>query len=213
MLKINGLEKLSEEEIKNIDINILELFINMLEGLTPVNRLGDTINISDVKSCDILDENVDDTFEFSLDNGYKLERIIYYKKYGDLLVEIDDDLEAYIYAYDIETEGLKYRNHFYKKGDIKVIDTSRNEDYNFKVLIENQMDIILINFKDKNFNKLEFIRELLNGKHDQEFLKSVLPKDDLTIKYRGIGNEYVISYKDNKLISEEEREIDYGKER
>ena len=213
MLKINGLEKLSEEEINNIDINVLELFINMLEGLTPVNRLGDTVNISDVKSCDILDENVDDSFEFSLDNGYKLERITYFKKYGDLLVEIDDGLEAYIYAYDMGIEGLKYRNHFYKKGDIKVIDTSRNGDYNFKVLMEDQMNILLINFKDKNFNKLELIRELLDGKCDQEYLKSVLPKKDLTIKYRGVGNEFVISYKDDVLISEEEREIDYGKER
>lgn len=213
MLKINGLEKLSEEEIENIDISVLELFINLLDGLIPVNRLGDTVNISDVKSCDILNEENDDTFEFSLDNGYKLERIIYFKKYGDLLVEIDDDLEAYIYAYDIKTQGLKYRNHFYKKGKIKVVDTSENDDYNFKVLIEDQIDIILISFKDKSFKKSDFIRELLNGRHDLEYLKSVLPKEDLTIKYRCIGNEFVITYKDNKLISEEEREIDYGKER
>ncbi len=98
MLRVNGLEKLSMEEVQNIDVDGLQVIIEFCRVLPEIKELGDTVNISN-----ILENN---GLEFDLDNGKILKRVKITGNFSYLLVYIYENKHVFRYTFSREEKKL-----------------------------------------------------------------------------------------------------------
>ena len=204
MLIVNGLEKLDPILIQQMDIDGLQKILDFCKDLDEIKDLGNTVNISNITA--------DQKLQFDLDNGKVLKTITIHPINDYIIVSIYEGIRCNQYTFKDSVKKLSEKDSFYKKNETIV----RNElvdGYQEYKMYHRQIPVfITITIKSDNYDKEGLIRYLLEGKDDLDYLKELLPKDDLTIDYIGPNDRELIVYKDNQLVCDVKGDED-GKER
>lgn len=196
MLIVNGMERLKDGEYYEGELNLLQTMIDLYHSLDEVKALGDRLNISEYKNAS----------SFSLDNGKELVRI----DMGIPNLMTDNLLEPiyiykgnhiYLYLFDISKKKVVSKETFDNCNDFCLKENRGNGYYQYFIKnIDDHLNIE-IRFKDNNFDK-SILTEFLNGDNDLYELHSVLPKEDLVIKYTTPLNTETFIYQNNLLVDD-----------
>ncbi len=204
MLIVNGMERLDPKVVKAMDIDGLQKILDFCKDLDEIKVLGSTVNISDIIT--------DGGLQFNLDNGKDLKTINLHPINDFLIVSIYEGIYCNQYTFKSGSSKPRSKETFYKK-DKTIVRNEVVDGYQEYKMSHREIPVfITISLKGDNYDKEGLIRYLLEGKDELEYLKELLPKDDLIIDYIGPHDRELLVYKDNELISDKKGE-QYGKER
>ena len=194
---IRGLEELSEEDIKNINIDFLQDIIDVISKVEPVDKLGNMLHIGNV--------DYEGGFSFELDNGKELMKISINTLLSPILIRIDFDNRAIQYLYDIKKRKIVCKDSFLINDNM--ILKYRYTDYKYYVELYIYDPILDLKFEFRSYKyDLEYlVKKLFNKKINFQEILDMVPKDDLKLAITTEQEEKIIIYKDNEVVNEEKK--------
>ncbi len=201
---INGLEKLTKEEVDKIDLDYLEYLIFTISDLYPIKTLGTKVNVSNIKDLE--------DFSFDLDNGKELIEIKVHNNVTTLSIVIFYKDFSFHYIYDVTKKKVIVHEMFMNLNNLLLRHKMYQNEYVFELYNYDDCSDTTIYFKNGDINLDQFIKEFFSQGSDIDSYLDLLPKKYLKVKIESPQEQRYIEYRNNKLINDIKGENN-GKER
>lgn len=201
---INGLEKLTKEEIDKIDLDYLEYLIFTISDLYPIKTLGSKVNVSNIKDLE--------DFSFDLDNGNELIEIKVHNNVTTLSIVIFYRDFSFHYMYDVTKKKVIVHEMYMNIKNLLLRHKMYRNEYMFELYNYDDCSDTTIYFKDDDIDLDLFIKELFSKGSNIDSYIGLLPKKYLKVKIESPVEQRYIEYRNNKLINDIKGD-NYGKER